>query len=165
MKNTLLLLLCFFCLCSGKLHAQAKDRSDMIGLVKSGLLIKKEYYLKCDIEMTQDQLVKYFLRDPQMLQYAKPMTIHYSLSKLFAAAGTTLLAFPLFDAVRDKPDPNWTLAYIGGACLAASIPFKIAFKKKAHKAIAYYNSGYQEAPGVSMRLKISPQNMGLVMNF
>ncbi len=165
MKKILFLLIAFACILSGPLSAQNKDTSDMIGLVKTGVLIKKEYYLKCDIEMTQDQLIKYFLKDPNMLHYAKPMTIHYSLGKLFAAAGTTFLAFPVVDAIRDKSDPNWTLAYIGGACLVASIPFKIAFKKKAHQAIAFYNSGYREAPGVSMKLQMSSNGMGLTMNF
>ncbi|WP_163710891.1 hypothetical protein [Mangrovibacterium lignilyticum] len=130
-----------------------------------GVLFKKDVYVRCDVEMTGEQLLKLFLKDPNMNSYTKPMALNYAAGSVFGAAAGLLITLPLIDELRDSSDPNWTLAYIGAGCLAASIPFKIAFKKKARKAIAYYNSGYKEAPGVSMKLGINNNGLGLVMNF
>ena len=147
------------------LESSAQITNEPIGLSTRGFLLKRESYIKCGIEMTPEQLVKLFGNDPNMQKYAKPMAISYSFGALFSAAAGVLIMYPVINSLGNNSNPNWNLAYIGVGCLAASIPFKISFKNKAHKALAYYNSGYREANGMSMNLGITTNGLGLVMNF
>ncbi|WP_372773872.1 hypothetical protein [Mangrovibacterium sp.] len=158
-------LLLFILIASSQAESFAQFANEPIGLTTRGFLITKEYYVKCGIEMTPEQLVKLFGSDPNMLKYAKPMAVSYSFGRLFSAAASILITYPIIDSLRDNTDPNWNLAYIGGGCLIASIPFKIAFRKKAHKALAYYNSGYREANGLSIKLGSTSNGLGLAMKF
>jgi hypothetical protein len=76
-----------------------------------------------------------------------------------------LIALPVVELLHDSGSPNWNLAWIGAGCLAASIPFKLAFKKKARRAVAYYNSGYRERNGLSAHIEPGLQCLRLTMNF
>jgi len=150
---------------TSSLKVNAQIKFEPIGLTSKGVIFKKDVYVRCDVEMNPEQLLKLFLKDPNMVSYVKPMTLQYSAGALFGAAAGVLISFPVIDSFGENSDPNWTLAYIGAGCLAASIPFKIAFRKKARKAIAFYNSGYREAPDVSMLFRTGPNGLALVMLF
>jgi len=154
-----------FILILTSLKTTAQIKFEPIGLMEKGILFKKDVYVRCDVEMNDEQLVKLLLKDPNMASYAKPLTLNYSAGKILSASAGILITLPILDSFGSDSDPNWTLAYIGAGCLAASIPFKIAFRKKARKAIAYYNSGYREAKDVSMLFQTGPNGVGLVMKF
>lgn len=145
--------------------SQAQVSTEMIGLSRRGFILKKDVYVRCDIALTQLQLVHLFLNDPNMEKYSISLALNYTLGNLFSSAASLLIAIPVVDQIRSKDDPNWNLAYIGGACLAAAIPFKLAFKSKARKAVAYYNSGYREADGLSLQLQTCPDGLGLLVSF
>ncbi len=130
-----------------------------------GFLSKKDVYVKCDIEMTQEQLLKVFLKDPNMDKYTKTLAVNYMFGKVLSSTTGVLIALPVIESLHDNSSPNWNLAYIGAGCLVASIPFKLTFKKKARQAVAYYNSGYRERDGLSFKIEPGLQNVGLVMNF
>lgn len=145
--------------------SQAQVSTEMIGLSRRGLLLKKDQYVRCDINLTQLQLVHLFLKDPNMEKYSKSLAVNYTLGNLFSSAASLLIAIPVMDEIRSKENPNWNLAYIGGACLAAAIPFKLSFKNKARQAVAYYNSGYRQTDGLSLDLQTSPDGIGLLVLF
>lgn len=147
------------------LKSTAQVTNEMIGLTHRGFILKKDYYVRCDIEMNQEQLLRLFLKDPNMNKYSKPLAIDYTLGNLFGSAASLLIALPVVDQIRSNENPNWNLAYIGAGCLAVSIPFKIAFKNKARKALAYYNSGYREKDGMSLNLQNSADGIGLLVRF
>lgn len=147
------------------LKTTAQVTNEMIGLTQRGFLIKKDYYVRCDIEMNQEQLLRFLLKDPNMDKYARPLAINYTLGNLFGSAASILIALPVVDELRSNNNPNWNLAWIGAGCLAVSIPFKIAFKNNARKAIAYYNSGYREKDGLSFNLQNSSDGIGLLVRF
>ena len=154
-----------FILILTSLKTSAQIKFEPIGLMTKGLLLKKDVYVRCDVEMNDEQLVKLLLKDPNMAPYAKPLTLNFAAGRILSATAGVLITLPIIDSFGNDSNPNWTLAYIGAGCLAASIPFKIAFRKKARQAIAYYNSGYREAKDVSMLFKPSPNGVGLVMKF
>ena len=154
-----------FILILTSLTTTAQIKFEPIGLMTKGVLFKKDVYVRCDVEMNDEQLVKLLLKDPNMISYAKPLTLNFAVGRILSATAGVLITFPIIDSFGNNSNPNWTLAYIGAGCLAASIPFKIAFRKQARKAIAYYNSGYHEAKDVSMFFKTSPNGVGLVMTF
>ncbi|PTN09019.1 hypothetical protein [Mangrovibacterium marinum] len=136
-----------------------------IGMYSKGFLLKKDVYVKCDIEMTHEQLLKVFLKDPQMDKYTRPLAINYMFGKVLSSTASVLIALPLVESISDNGSPNWNLAYIGGACLAASIPFKLAFKTKARRAVAFYNSGYREKDELSLQLQPGVNSLGLRLSF
>jgi len=143
----------------------AQIKYEPIGLMSKGLLLKKDVYVRCDVEMTGDQLLKLFLKDPNMISYSKPLALNFAAGSVLGAAAGILISIPVIDNFGNNSDPNWNLAYVGAGCLAASIPFKIAFKKKARKAVAFYNSGYREAADVGIQFRSGQNGLGLVMKF
>lgn len=163
MKRSGLLLLLFSLLTSSFVTAQVVN--EPIGMYTKGLLFTKDVYVKCEIELTQEQLLKLFLNDPNMDQYTKPLAINYMFGKVLSSTAGVLIALPIVESLHDSGSPNWNLAYIGAGCLTASIPFKIAFKKKARHAVAYYNSGYREKDGLGLKLEPGLQSLRLTMNF
>lgn len=144
---------------------QAQGSNELIEYSRRGFLLKKDQYVRCDISLTQLQLVHLFLADPNMETYSKPLAINYTLGNLFSSAASLLIAIPVIDEIRSKENPNWNLAYIGGACLAAAIPFKLSFKNKARQAAAYYNNGYREGGRLSFELQSCPDGIGLLVLF
>lgn len=163
MIKRLLISVLFLLIAGTVTHAQVTDQR--IGLTRSGFLFKHDSYVKCDVEMNHEQLLRLLLKDPNMEKYARPLTVNFVTGNLLWSAGTVLVVLPVIDQVFDRADPNWNLAWIGGACLAAAIPFKLGFQRQARKAIAYYNSGYREADGMSLNLQTGPNGIGLVCTF
>ena len=163
MKSTHLLLLSILLLLTSLASGQIAN--EQIGMYTKGFLLKKDVYVKCDIEMTQEQLMKVFLKDPNMDKYTKPLAINYMFGTVLSSAAGVLIALPIVESLHDSGSPNWNLAYIGAGCLVASIPFKLTFKKKARQAVAYYNSGYREKDGLSFRFQPGPKSLGLAINF
>lgn len=144
------------------MHAQ----TDSIRTVeRGGLLLKKKYYTKCDIELTDQQIVKLIAKDPNLKSFVVPVTIHYGVSAIMKSVGLTLIAWPVVDSFSKGTKPNWNLAYIGAGCLVVSIPFTLAYNKKVKQAFDYYNSGYKKTSAIDLNLNVNSNGLGLAMNF
>jgi len=159
------IIITFIFLVIGVVSVFAQIKYEPIGIKQKGLLWKKDYFVRCDVEMTQEQLVQLFLDDPSMDVYSRPMAVNLIFDQLLSSAAGLLIALPVANSLNDNGDPSWNLAYIGAGCLVASIPFKLAFRKKSHKAVAYYNSGYREASAPKLHVAPGANGVRLVLNF
>ena len=160
MKNLILTTAFIFVVTIG-----AYAQSSQIEISEKGSLIKKKVYTKCDIELTDDQLISIFQKDPNMKDYFKPLVWNNLAGTLFYSVGSALVLWPVAESFYPDVKPNWNLAYIGAACVVASIPFKRAYSKRAAKAVEYYNSGYKKTSSVDFNLNIRGNGLGLVMKF
>ena len=136
-----------------------------IETVYGGIFKNKKIYKKCDIELTNSQLISLIKNDEQLKDYYKPMVLNYTASSLLYSASTVLILWPVTESLYANTDPNWNLAYIGAGCALLSIPFKRAFNKHADRAVAFYNSGYKKTSDVDFDFNIGPNGIGIVMNF
>jgi hypothetical protein len=127
-------------------------------------VFKKEAYKRCDIEMTDEQLMKLLKEDPNMKEYYKPLVTSYVFDKILSASAGILILWPLTEAIYED-DPNWNIAYIGVGCALLSVPFDKAFRKKAREAVNYYNSGYQKTSRVNVDMQFNSTGIGIVMKF
>ncbi|MFV0366347.1 MAG: hypothetical protein ACK5JS_07590 [Mangrovibacterium sp.] len=124
-------------------------------------IFKKKIYTRCDVDMTADQLMMLLAKDSPMDNHVMRMAKSRIVERIFFATGSVFLSLPLVDAIQGQ-DPNWKLACVGAAALAVSIPFRVAFNRRAHQAVNYYNSGYNSnANAMSMELSCSPTGFGL----
>lgn len=126
---------------------------------------KKKVYTRCDVDMNADQLMQLLAKDPSMNAYVMHMATYRMIDRVLLAAGTVMLSLPVIDALRNQGNPNWKLAYIGGAALTASIPFHVAFKKRACRAVTYYNSGYNNITRLKIELKASTNQLAVLFTF
>ncbi|MFV0554505.1 MAG: hypothetical protein ACK5LR_07350 [Mangrovibacterium sp.] len=145
------------------LGAQAQIAYSPITIGERGIL-KQKVYTRCDVDMTADQLLNVLAKDPQMNTHVLKMAQARIIERLFFATGTVLLSLPVVDALQGQDNPNWELAYWGGACLAASVPFRVLFHKRAQQAVSYYNAGYRHST-TSLNLTCSPHGIGLALVF
>jgi hypothetical protein len=136
-----------------------------IETVKGGIFKNQKVYKKCDIELTNPQLIALVKNDEQLKDYYKPMALNYAASTLLYSSSTLLILWPVTESLYANTDPNWNLAYIGAGCALLSIPFKKAFNKHADRAVAFYNSGYKKTSNVDFDFNIGPTGIGIVMNF
>lgn len=157
----ILVLLC--CLLSG-VKTQAQLSYSPIMVSEKGLFHKK-IYTRCEVDMNADQLLQLLAKDPRLDGFTVPLAKLRVADRLLLASGTVLLSLPLVDALQRQGNPNWTLAYIGGGLLAASIPFRIAFQRRASRAIAYYNSGCQKLEASRLSFTLAPNQVALVWRF
>lgn len=148
---------------SGVVIIQAQ--TDSIRTVERGLLLKKKYYTKCDIELTDQQIVNLIARDPNLKEYAIPVAVDYGVSTILRSVGVALVALPVIDSFSKGSNPNWNLAYFGAGCLVVSIPFTLAYNKKVKQAFDYYNSGYKKTSAIDLNLNVNSNGLGLAMNF
>lgn len=133
--------------------------------VSKKTVFKKKVYTRCDVDMNADQLMKLLAKDAAMESYVVPMATYRMFDRILMSAGTVMLSLPIVDALQSQANPNWKLAYVGGALLAASIPFRVAFNKKANRAVSYYNAGYWQSSHLDMKLKAGANQLGLVVCF
>jgi len=143
------------------------SQSTNITAVQSGGgLIKHYSYYKCDIELTNNQLIKIFKNDPKMKEYYKPIVLNYIASALLKSASGTLILWSLTD-VLDSKNPNWTLAGIGVGCALLAIPFSKSFDRHALKAIEHYNTPAPKisADKVELNVNIGVGGVAMVVNF
>ncbi len=134
-------------------------------LIESKGIFKQTVYTRCNVEMNSEQLLKLFAKDPNMNNYVVPMAKLNLVHRILFTSGTVLVGIPLVDSLQKKNDINWNLAYVGAGCIAASIPFKIALRKKNEKAINYYNLAYKEANRIDAELKLGKNGIGISLNF
>jgi len=132
-----------------------------IETVNGGIFINQKVYKKCDIELTNAQLIALIKNDEQLQAYYKPMALNYAVSTLLYSASTVLILWPLTESLYANTDPNWNLAYNGTCCALLSIPFKKAFNKHAGMAVAFYNLGYKKTSKVDFDFNVGPTGVGI----
>ena len=159
MKNLLLAGLILI-ITTGHIFAQSNE----IGVFEKGIL-KKKVYIKCDIELTELQFVNLFANDEILFDFYKPLALNYTAHSLFKSAAFFLIFFPVTETIYGNKDPHWNLAIIGAGCAALSIPFKIGFNKHAKGAVSFYNNVYPNTGSVNFDFNVSPNGVGIVMNF
>jgi len=142
------------------------SQSSNITAVQSGGLIKHYSYYKCDIELTNSQLINIFKNDPRMKEYYKPIVLNYTASALLKSASGILILWPLTDVLNSE-EPNWTLAGIGAGCALLAIPFSKSFDRHALKAIDHYNTPSPEtsADKVELNVNVGVGGIAMVVNF
>lgn len=140
--------------------------SNITAVQSGGGLIKHYSYYKCDIELTNSQLIKVFKNDPRMKEYYKPIVLNYIASALLKSASGTLILWSLTDVLNSK-SPNWTLAEIGAGCALLAIPFSKSFDRHALKAIEHYNAPVPEksTDKVELNVNVGIGGVAMVVNF
>jgi hypothetical protein len=141
----------------------AFSQSSQIDISEKGNLIKKKVFTKCDIELTDNQLITLFKNDPNMKDYYKPMALTNAGGALLYSVGMALVLWPVAESLYADSNPNWNLAYIGAGCVILAIPLKRAYTKRATQAVEYYNSGYKRTSSID--LNVGGNGLGLVMKF
>lgn len=158
MRTTLIS--CFLVICTFSVLAQSSE----ITISEKGFIRKSTVYTKCDIELTNAQLIGLFGKNPSMSEFYKPMAWTYAGSTLLKSASGVLIFLPLTDMIDNKK-PNWNLLYIGAACALVAIPLDKAFDKHAKKGVNYYNTSIKEKSAVDVSLNLGITGAGLVVKF
>ena len=140
------------------------SQSNEIGMIEKGIF-KKKVYVKCDIELTDQQFVNLFSHDENLLQFYKPLVLNYAANSLLTSAASVLILWPVTESLYNNRNPHWNLAIIGAGCAALSVPFKLGFNKHAKKAVDFYNHIYPNTSAVNLNFNVSTSGVGIVMNF
>lgn len=139
------------------------SQSQMITMEEGGFFQKTKYY-KCDIELTDLQLVNLFKANPATEAESRSLVWNYSGYTLFHAAANVLILWPVSQAsYTDNPD--WEVAYYGLACMAIAIPLKYYFHKKVNRLVPMYNQNIEEGNSVDLDLAVGKYGIGLQLNF
>ena len=100
----------FITLLSVFVFSGAFAQTSEIETVNSGIFKNQKVYKKCDIELTNAQLIALIKNDEQSQAYYKPMALNYAASTLLYSASTMLILWPLTESLYANSDPNWNLA-------------------------------------------------------
>ena len=132
---------------------------------KKGLIFKKNVYRKCDVEMNARQLGTHFAQKPSMASYGKSILWNDAATKILYGVGQGFILWPVLQEI-DGSDPNWTWAWVGLGCIAASIPFKLITDNKCRRAVEHYNSNViGSSEEIKLDLVISAQGAGVQVRF
>lgn len=90
-----------------------------------------------------------------------------TLSTIFSFTSGALIGIPIGQSLGGE-DPNWTLAYIGGAIAVISIPLSFGALNNFNKGIDTYNvskaaTGYHFKP--EFKISAGGNGVGLSINF
>jgi hypothetical protein len=128
-----LILICLFLITN--LFSFAQNQRDTIEVVKgfgTAYVFKGKLMSPRDLlDLTQDNTAVY-----KELKTAKTNS---DIANVLGFAGGFLIGLPLGSALAGA-EPNWALAGIGAGLIVISIPFDVAFNKRATKAVRKYNS-------------------------
>lgn len=91
------------------------------------------------------------------MKYAKGQS---DAAGIFSFIGSFFIGWPIGTALGGG-DPEWSLAYIGGLFVLASIPPASNYKKRAIKAIHIYNDGLKEIGYNDIELQLNFTNNGI----
>ncbi len=132
--------------------------------VEEGGFFQKTKYYKCDIELTDLQLLNLFQANPATSAESNSLMWSYTGYTVFHAAATVLILWPVSQAsYTDNPD--WEIAYYGLASMAIAIPLKYYFHKKVNRLIPKYNLGQEESNAIDLDLAVGRYGIGLQVNF
>src|SRR5580765_2703743 len=114
------------------------------------------------MEITPAMAQEMMTNSPEAFEEMKKAKTNRAFSNVLGAIGGALVGFPVGQAIGGG-DPNWTLAAVGGGLIAVSIPFAIAYKKHAGKAVSIYNAKNYKTS--FLEFELSPAGMNLVFRF
>jgi hypothetical protein len=91
---------------------------------------------------------------------------HKNFASLMQFSGGFLVGIPLGSALSGG-EPNWPIAAIGAGVIIVSIPFSVAYTKRATKAVRIYNEGLKSTGQNSLDFNIgfTQNGLGLQLRF
>ncbi|MGE5518374.1 MAG: hypothetical protein ACM3VS_00510 [Candidatus Dadabacteria bacterium] len=149
-------------LLSGSFFCHAQNNPDTIEIRKTFAttfrLNNKNLTLKQLLDITHTNAAAY--------QEMKKAKSNFDAGYVFGFAGGFLIGWPIGTTIGGGK-PNWTLAAVGAALAAVSIPFSSAYNKHAKNAIKLYNSGLQQTGFKKIKFKyyLAANSTGLRITF
>ena len=159
MKQILMMLI--ICI-SSNLFSQTK--TDSISMRKVG----SDYqFYQNNEKLSMTQLLGILQHNEVTFKQIRSAQASHTLGLVMGMAGGFMVGYPIGTAIGGGK-PNWTLAIVGGALVAVSIPISQNFKKKAHQAVETYNAGLQSISfwdTHELRLSIAENGVGFTFSF
>jgi hypothetical protein len=159
MKIPILLILSLLFLQTNIVFGQST--SDSITIVKKGLGTSFYYNTK---KLTTKELTEITRSNSEAFQEMTSAKTNQAVGTVFGFIGGFLVGWPLGTAIGGG-DPNWTLAAVGAGFIGVSIPFSIAYTKRATRAVDIYNADLRTASVNKLQLNfgVSQNRIGLKM--
>ncbi len=128
-----LILICLFLIAT--LYSFAQNQRDTIEVVKR---FGTTYVYKEKLMSPRD-LLDLTQNNTAVHKELKTAKTNKDIANVLSFAGGFLIGLPLGSAIVGG-EPNWALAGIGAGLIVVSIPFDVAFNRRATKAVRKYNS-------------------------
>jgi hypothetical protein len=144
------------------LTSTAQTQADTIEVVKGF----STFYTRNNQLLTTRDLIE--ITKPNAAAY-KEMRIaksHKNFASLLELTGGFMVGLPLGSALAGG-EPNWPLAAIGAGIIIVSIPFSVAYNKRATKAVKIYNEGLKSTGqnNLDFNLGFTQNGLGLQLKF
>ena len=162
MKSTIFIFAGFFLLNVTTLFAQVQTDS----VRKDSIEVKKSGFAKNGKILKPKELLSIMQTNPASYETMKIAKTNYDVGNVFASAGGFLIGWQL-GAITGGRKINWVPFGIGGALIAAGIPFSCAYIKHAKKAVAAYNKDLNRTAYKKVQVEpgLTSNGIGLTMRF
>jgi hypothetical protein len=155
-----LILLCLFVLGSAQVFSQSLLAPIEVNKTRSTVFRQngKNLSPKQLLLITQPNAAAY-----EEMKIAKSnFDVGYGLS----FAGGLLVGYPLGTMIGGGK-PNWALAGVGAGLIGVSIPFSVAYRKRAENAANIYNGGLIQSgvPNLDFKMGMTGDGLGIKMAF
>jgi hypothetical protein len=137
-------------------------KADSIEIKKSFGTVFRQY----GKVLAPKQLLKITESNPEAYKEMKLAKTNYDVGFAVGFAGGFLIGWPVGVSIGGG-NVNWGLAAIGGALVAASIPFSSAYTKHTKRAALLYNSGLRQTgnKGMDIKLGLTANGIGFKLRF
>jgi hypothetical protein len=94
----------------------------------------------------------------------KKAKMNYGIAGVLGFTGGIMLGFPIGTAIAGGK-PEWLLAAGGAAVILTSIPFSIAFKRRARNAVDLYNIEKSQTSTIKTSFYFRGNQAGVLIRF
>lgn len=155
-----LLLLCLFLLTYAPVFSQSLSVPIEVNKTR-GTVFKQN-----GKNVTPKQLLEITQPNAAAFEEMKKAKTNFDVSYGLSFAGGLLVGYPLGTLIGGG-QPNWALAGVGAGLIGVSIPFSVAYKKRAEQAATIYNDGLLQSglPNLNIKVGVTGNGMGIKMAF
>jgi uncharacterized protein YcfJ len=159
MRNAIFLMLGLLLLQTNFVFGQST--SDSITIVKKG---PGTSFYQNSKKLTTKELTEITRSNSEAFKEMTAAKTNQAAGTVFGFIGGFLVGWPLGTAIGGG-DPNWTLAAVGAGFIGVSIPFSIAYTKRATRAVDIYNADTRTSSKNKLQLNfgVSQNRIGLKM--